>query len=93
MKSPIAYFLEWEKKTPNQVFKTAQRKNWKEITYKETAIEVRKLLQVLKDMGLKKGDHIGILSKIVITGSLLTWPYHLVDIFQCPIMQAYQRIN
>ena len=64
MKSPIAYFLEWEKKTPNQVFlRQPKGKTWKEITYKETAIEVRKLLQVLKDMGLKKGDHIGILSK------------------------------
>ena len=64
MKSPIAYFLEWEKKTPNQVFlRQPKGKTWKEITYKETAIEVRKMLQVLKDMGLKKGDHIGILSK------------------------------
>ena len=53
MKSPIAYFLEWEKKTPNQVFlRQPKGKTWKEITYKETAIEVRKLLQVLKDMGL-----------------------------------------
>ena len=36
MKSPIAYFLEWEKKTPNQVFlRQPKGKTWKEITYKE----------------------------------------------------------
>ena len=64
MKSPIEYFLDWEKQTPDQVFlRQPKGKSWKEITYGEAAVEVRKLLQVLIDMGLKKGDHIGILSK------------------------------
>ena len=93
MKSP-KHIFRMGKKTPNQVFlRQPKGKTWKEITYKETAIEVRKLLQVLKDMGLKKETILVFFPKIVITGSLLTWPYHLVDIFQCPIMQAYQRIN
>ena len=64
MKTPIAYFLQWEQKTPNNVFlRQPKGSNWKEITYKEAGEEIRKLLTVLKQKGLQKGDHIGILSK------------------------------
>ena len=56
MKTPIAYFLQWEQKTPNNVFlRQPKGSNWKEITYKEAGEEIRKLLTVLKQKGLQKG--------------------------------------
>ena len=64
MKTPIEYFYHWEKETPENVFlKQPFGDTWKHMTFAETANEARKLVTVLNEMGLKSGDHIGILSK------------------------------
>ncbi len=64
MKTPIEYFYHWEKETPENVFlKQPFGNKWTTMTFAETANEARKLVTALNEMGLKKGDHIGILSK------------------------------
>ncbi|MDG2343753.1 MAG: AMP-binding protein [Flavobacteriales bacterium] len=64
MKTPIEYFYHWEKETPENVFlKQPFGNKWVTMTFAETANEARKLVTALNEMGLKKGDHIGILSK------------------------------
>ena len=64
MKTPIEYFYHWEKETPENVFlKQPFGNKWTTMTFAETANEARKLVTALNEIGLKKGDHIGILSK------------------------------
>jgi long-chain acyl-CoA synthetase len=58
------YFLYWEKMQPNLPFlRVAKGNSWKEYSWKETGILARKLLGYLRKQGLKKGDHVGIISK------------------------------
>ena len=62
--NPLEYFYHWEKNTPDKVFlKQPSGDQWKTLTYKEAGQEVRKMATALKEMGLQKGDHIGLLSK------------------------------
>ena len=62
--NPLEYFYHWEKNHPDRVFlKQPKGDHWKTLTYKEAGIEARKMVNVLRSMGLKKGDHIGLLSK------------------------------
>jgi len=57
-------FFHWEKTTPNNIFlRQPQGENWKTLTYAEAGQEARKMTSALRQMGLKKGDHIGISSK------------------------------
>ena len=64
LKSAIEVFYEWEKKTPNNIFlRQPQGDTWKTTTFKEAADQARKIVIGLRAMGLKKGEHIGILSK------------------------------
>lgn len=64
LKSPIENFYHWEKTTPENIFLRQPYGNeWKTLTYAEAGVEARKLLKVLQVLDLKKGDHIGILSK------------------------------
>lgn len=57
-------FFHWEKNTPNNIFlRQPEGDNWKTLTYAEAGQEARKMTSVLRKMGLKKGDHIGISSK------------------------------
>ena len=62
--SPIAAFLHWEATTPDNFFLKQPinrvNKTW---TYAQAGQEVRKMAQAFYDMGLKKGDHIALLSK------------------------------
>lgn len=62
--SPLEAFLYWEKETPNQTF-LIQPINGKLITYsyRDTGYEIRKIASKLKNLGLKKGNHVAILSK------------------------------
>lgn len=62
--SPLEAFLFWEKETPNQTF-LIQPINGKLITYsyRDTGYEIRKIASKLKNLGLKKGNHVAILSK------------------------------
>ena len=60
----LEYFYLWEKNDPNRVFlKQPKGETWKTLSYKEVGQEARKLVAALQYMGLKKGDHIGLLSK------------------------------
>ncbi len=62
--SILAYFLQWEKTTPNAVFlRMPQGGNWIEKTFAEVGEESRKLLSYMRSIGLNKGDHIAIISK------------------------------
>ena len=49
---------------PNEIFlRQPYGDIWKEFTYDEIVTDALKMVSVLKTMGLKKGDHIGIYSK------------------------------
>lgn len=60
----LEYFYHWEKTTPDAIFLSQPSGNsWYNLTYKQAGEEIRKMTSALYDLGLKKGDHIGILSK------------------------------
>jgi len=60
----IERFYHWEKTTPNNVYlRQPKGANWKEVTYDEAGQEARKMVAALRQLGLQKGDHIGIYSK------------------------------
>jgi long-subunit acyl-CoA synthetase (AMP-forming) len=64
MKSPLEYFYHWEASFPNKPFlRQPFGKDWKVYTYKEAGNEARRIVTALRNLGLKKGDHIGIYSK------------------------------
>jgi long-subunit acyl-CoA synthetase (AMP-forming) len=64
LKTIPGVFYEWEKNTPNNPFlRQPYGDTWKVITYKEAGDQARRIVTSLKAMGLKKGDHIGIISK------------------------------
>jgi long-chain acyl-CoA synthetase len=64
LKTIPEYFLEVEKRNPHHVFLYQPfGKKGKCITYKEAGVIIRKLVAGLYSMGLKPGDHVGILSK------------------------------
>ncbi len=57
-------FYEWEKKFKNKPFLRQPFGNkWQEYTWRETGIMARKLATGLKSLNLKKGSHIGLISK------------------------------
>lgn len=60
----IDCFCEWEEKTPGKPFlRQPYGDTWKVLTYAEAGQEARKMTAALQAMGLKRCDHIGILSK------------------------------
>ncbi|NET37883.1 MAG: AMP-binding protein, partial [Cyanothece sp. SIO1E1] len=60
----IERFYNWESTTPNAIFlRQPKGAHWKTLTYAEAGQEARKMVTVLKEKGLQKGDHIGIYSK------------------------------
>ena len=62
--NPLEYFYHWENNDPDRIFlKQPKGDQWKTLTYKEAGQEARKMVTALKQMGLQKGDHIGLLSK------------------------------
>ncbi|MAV65788.1 MAG: hypothetical protein CMC26_02080 [Flavobacteriaceae bacterium] len=57
-------FYDWEKKLKNKPFLRQPFGNkWEEYTWGETGIMARKLATGLKSLNLKKGSHIGLISK------------------------------
>ena len=57
--TPLEYFYNWEKNTPDRIFlKQPFGDDWKTLTYAQAGEEARKMVSVLQNMGLKKGDHI-----------------------------------
>lgn len=60
----IERFYHWENTTPHTIFlRQPKGAHWKTLTYAEAGQEARKIVTVLEEKGLKKGDHIGIYSK------------------------------
>ncbi len=60
----IERFYHWENTTPNAIFlRQPTGAHWKTLTYAEAGQDARKMVTVLREKGLKKGDHIGIYSK------------------------------
>ncbi len=57
-------FYDWEKNTPNNVFlRQPKGDTWTTYTYKEVGEKARRLVTAMRGMGLKKGDHIALISK------------------------------
>ncbi|MBK7956654.1 MAG: AMP-binding protein [Bacteroidetes bacterium] len=62
--SILAYFLQWERNTPDAVFlRMPQGNSWIEMTFQEVGLASRKLVSYMHSIGLIKGDHIAIISK------------------------------
>lgn len=64
LRTPLDDFLHWEKTTPDAVFlRQPYGREWRTWTYAEAGIIARRMVGALRGLGLRKGDHIGILSK------------------------------
>lgn len=62
--TPLHYFYRWEEEKTDEVFlKQPYGDSWKTMTFGEVGRDARKIVAALRAMGLKKGDHIGIISK------------------------------
>ena len=63
-KSPLEAFLYWEKNTPDNLFLHQPIKSKAVIySFAKVGLEARKIASALHDLGLKKGDHVALLSK------------------------------
>jgi long-chain acyl-CoA synthetase len=64
LKSPLDNFYHWEENNPENIFlRQPYGKTWKSFSYAQCGEEARRMVSALNGLGLKKGDHIGILSK------------------------------
>jgi len=64
LESILERFLFWESTTPNDTFlRQPFGAEWKVLTYQEAGYEIRRVAQALRKFGLKKGDHVAIISK------------------------------
>ena len=62
--SLIEFFYHWVRTKPDLLFlRQPKGDDWKTMTYQEAYLEAGKMAQALHEMGLKKGDHVAILSK------------------------------
>lgn len=63
-KSFLDIFYLREKLHPTKVYlRQPENDHWKEFTWEDVGIQARKVLTALRDLGLEKGDHVGIISK------------------------------
>jgi long-chain acyl-CoA synthetase len=83
----LAIFYEREKLHPNKVYlRQPDGDKWNEYTWAEVGIEARKLLTALQGIGLKKGEHVGLISKncyqwivadlAILMGGFVSVPYY-----------------
>jgi len=57
-------FYNWENNTPNNVFlRQPSGDTWTSYTYKEVGDQARRVVTAMQKMGLKKGDHVALISK------------------------------
>jgi long-chain acyl-CoA synthetase len=57
-------FYHWEKNTPENIFlKQPYGDTWKEYTYKQAAVQIRKMVAALKALNLPPKSNIGLVSK------------------------------
>lgn len=87
LESIIERFYFWEKETPNAIFlRQPTGDDWLDISYAEAGQEARKMAAAMASKGLKKGDHVGILSKncyhwiladlAIMMGGFVSVPYY-----------------
>lgn len=83
----IEHFYHWEKVQPNKVFLRQPKGNrWINISYSQAGQLARKMTTALREKGLKRGDHVGILSKncyhwiladlAIMMGGFVSVPYY-----------------
>ncbi len=64
LKTILDYFYEWERLRPDATFlRQPSGKQWKTVSWAETGRQARKMAAALAGIGLKAGDHVGIVSK------------------------------
>lgn len=64
MQSLLQFFYDWEASQPDAPFlRQPSGSTWKTISWSEAGQEARKIAAGLQRLGLKPGDHIGIISK------------------------------
>lgn len=64
LKTQLEYFYQSEIETPDKIFlRQPFGDRWHTLTFAEAGEEARRMASALKAMGLKKGDHIAIVSK------------------------------
>src|SRR6185295_18193628 len=62
--TPLEQFLKWEKENPDRIFLRQPINGvWKTWTWAQAGNEAKRIAQGFYSVGLKEGDHIGILSK------------------------------
>src|SRR6187399_2768656 len=62
--TPLEQFIKWEKENPDRIFLRQPINGvWKTWTWAEAGNEAKRIAQGFYSLGLKKGDHIAILSK------------------------------
>ncbi|WP_420387221.1 AMP-binding protein [Roseivirga sp.] len=62
--SPLEAFHYWVNKTPDRVFlRQPINRNFVEFTFEETDQQVKTMVTALHNMGIRKGDHVALLSK------------------------------
>ena len=60
----LEVFYEREKEHPNKVWlRQPEGDTWHEYSWRNVGEQARKLVTILREQGLKKGDHVGLLSK------------------------------
>jgi len=83
----LTVFYEREKLHPDKVYlRQPEGELWHEFTWFEVGQQARKLVTLLRSLGLKKGDHVGILSKncyqwiiadlAILMGGFVSIPYY-----------------
>ena len=64
LKSPIEHYYKREQETPDKVWmRQPYGDKWKEITWGEAGQMARRIATALQKLGLKKGDHVAMISK------------------------------
>jgi feruloyl-CoA synthase len=89
------WLVQWSDKTPGAIFlkeRTASG-SWKELSYRETYGEVRRIAQALLDLGLDKDRPVAILSDNSIDHALLALGAMHVGIPVAPISPAYSLMS
>ncbi len=64
LKSILDYFYEWERSKPDAIFlRQPYGQAWKSLSWAEVGVQARQMAAALQGIGLKPGDHVGIVSK------------------------------
>ncbi|MEM1318915.1 MAG: AMP-binding protein [Bacteroidota bacterium] len=87
LKTPLDYFYHWEQEEPERTFlRQPYGSEWKTLSYAQAGQEARRLCAAMQAKGLRRGDHIGMLSKncyhwiladlAIMMGGFVSVPYY-----------------